>query len=139
MIANIIKTQVGGTLQNALLYSKPYTKMIDSLRMPTGYKPPKFMQFDGKGNPKQCIAYFVETCNNAGTEGDYLTKQFVHSLNGNVFDWYCDLELEFINSWEQLEREFLNRFYSTRRTISMLELTNTKRWKDEPVVDYINQ
>ena len=38
-----------------------------------------------------------------------------------------------------MEREFLNRFYSTRRTISMLELTNTKQWKDEPVVDYINR
>ena len=37
-----------------------------------------------------------------------------------------------------MEREFLNCFYSTRRTVSMLELTNTKKWKDEPVVDYIN-
>ena len=38
-----------------------------------------------------------------------------------------------------MEREFLNRFYSTRRTISMMELTNTKQWKDEPVIDYINR
>ena len=50
-----------------------------------------------------------------------------------------DLEPESIDSWEQMEREFLNRFYSTRRTVSMLELTNTKQWKDEPVVDYINR
>ncbi|KAM1757464.1 hypothetical protein ACFX11_006714 [Malus domestica] len=86
MIANTIRTQVRGTLQDALLYSNPYTKRIDSLWMPTGYQPPKFMQFDGKGNPKQHITHFVETCNNAGTEGDYLTKQFVHSLNGNTFN-----------------------------------------------------
>ena len=92
-----------------------------------------------KGNPKQHIAHFIETCNNAGTEGDYLVKQFVHSLKGNAFDWYTDLEPESINSWTQLEREFLNRFYSTRRTVSMLELTSTKQWKDEPVVDYINR
>ena len=38
-----------------------------------------------------------------------------------------------------MEREFLNRFYSTRRIVSMMELTNTKQWKDEPVVDYINR
>ncbi|KAI5317590.1 hypothetical protein L3X38_037297 [Prunus dulcis] len=38
-----------------------------------------------------------------------------------------------------MEREFLNRFYSTRRIGSMMELTNTKQWKDEPVVDYINR
>jgi len=50
-----------------------------------------------------------------------------------------DLEPESIDSWEQLEGEFLNRFYSTRRTVSMMELTNTKQRKDEPVVDFINR
>ena len=38
-----------------------------------------------------------------------------------------------------MEREILNHFYSTWRIISMMELTNTKQWKDEPVVDYINR
>ena len=93
----------------------------------------------GKGNLKQHVAHFVETCNNAGTDGDLLTKQFVHSLRGNAFDWYTILEPESIDNWEQMEREFLNRFYSTRRTVSMTEVTNTKQWKDEPVVDYINR
>ncbi|KAI5350299.1 hypothetical protein L3X38_003190 [Prunus dulcis] len=37
-----------------------------------------------------------------------------------------------------MEREFLNRFYSTRRSVSMLELTSTKQRKDELVVDYKN-
>ncbi|KAM1635208.1 hypothetical protein ACFXTN_012058 [Malus domestica] len=63
----------------------------------------------------------------------------MRSLKGNAFKWYTDLEPESINSWEQLEREFLNRFYSTRCTVSMLELTSTKQWKDEPVIDYINR
>ncbi|KAM1116970.1 hypothetical protein ACFX19_007522 [Malus domestica] len=72
------------------------------------------MQFDGKGNPKQHVAHFIETCNNAWTEGDYLAKQFVRSLKGNAFE--C-----------------------TRRTVSMLELTSTKQWKDEPIIDYINR
>ena len=97
------------------------------------------MQFDGKGNPKQHVAHFVETCNNAGTEGDHIAKQFVRSLKGNAFEWYTDLEPESIDNWKQLEKEFLNRFYSTRRTVSMLELTSTKQWRDEPVVDYINR
>ena len=34
--------------------------------------------------------------------------------------------------------EFLNRFYRTRQTIRMMELTNTKQWKDKPIIDYIN-
>ena len=56
--------------------------------------------------------HFVETCNNAGTYGDYLVKQFVRSLKGNAFDWYTDLEPNSIDSWENLEHEFLNLFYS---------------------------
>ncbi|KAH7835782.1 hypothetical protein Vadar_029832 [Vaccinium darrowii] len=57
----------------------------------------------------------------------------------DYFRMPVDLEPESIDSWEQMEREFLNRFYSTRRTVSMMELTSTKQWKDEPVADYINR
>ncbi|KAL0406505.1 UNVERIFIED_CONTAM: hypothetical protein Slati_3964400 [Sesamum latifolium] len=60
------------------------------------------------------VAHFVKTCNNAGTYDDHLVKQFVRSLKGNAFDWYTDLEAGSIDGWEQLEQEFLNRFYSTR-------------------------
>ena len=76
--------------------------------MPNGYQPPKFLQFDGKGNPKQHVAHFVETCENAGTQEDLFVKQIVISLKGNAFDWYTDLEPKSIDSWKQLEREFLN-------------------------------
>ena len=82
--------------------------------MPVGYQPPKFQSFDEKGNPKQHVAHSVETCNNAGTDGDLLVKQFVCSLRVNAFDWYIDLAPEYIDSWNQIEREFLNRFYNTR-------------------------
>ena len=139
MITNTIRAQYGGSSTSSLMYLKPYTKRIDNMRIPNGYQPPKFLQFDGKGNPKQHAAHFVETCENVGTQGGLFVKQFVRSLKGNAFDWYTDLEPESIDSWEQLEREFLNRFYSTRRTVSMMELTNTKQWKDEPVIDYIHR
>ncbi|KAM1047508.1 hypothetical protein ACFX2C_026857 [Malus domestica] len=98
MITNTIKAQYEGSSNTSGLYSKPYSKKIDALRMPRGYQPPKFMQFDGKGNPKQHVAHFVKTCNNAGTEGDYLAKQFVRSLKENAFEWYTDLEPESINN-----------------------------------------
>ncbi|KAA0026179.1 ty3-gypsy retrotransposon protein [Cucumis melo var. makuwa] len=71
--------------------------------------------------------------------GDQLDRQFVRSLKGNAFEWYTDLESEVIDSWEQLEKEFFNRFYSTRRTVSMMELTNTKQRKGEPIIDYMNR
>ncbi|KAL0312900.1 UNVERIFIED_CONTAM: hypothetical protein Sradi_5689300 [Sesamum radiatum] len=90
-------------------------------------------------SPRSHVAHFVETCNNAGTYGDHLVKQFVRSLKDNAFDWYTDLEAGSIDGWEQLEQEFLNRFYSTRRTVSMVKLTNSRQWKEELVIDYINR
>jgi len=62
LIANVVKAQLGGGSHKTPLYTKPYTKRIDALCMPHGYQPPNFQQFDGKGNPKQHIAHFIETC-----------------------------------------------------------------------------
>ncbi|KAA0054033.1 ty3-gypsy retrotransposon protein [Cucumis melo var. makuwa] len=106
--------------------------------MSVGYQIPKFQQFDRKGNPKH-IAHFVETCENAGLRGDQLEKQLVRNLKENAFEWYTDLELEVIDSWKQLEVEFLNHFYNTRCVISMMELTNTKQPKEEPGINCINR
>ena len=138
-IEGTIKDKYEVTTKSSHMYDKPYTARIDNFKMPAGYQPPKFQQFDGKGNPKQHVAHFVETCNNDGTYGDYLVKQFFRSLKGNAFDWYTDLKPNSNDSWEQLEHEFLNRFYSTRRTVSMVEFTNNHQRKDEPVIDFINR
>uniref|UniRef100_A0A6N2M0I5 Ty3-gypsy retrotransposon protein n=1 Tax=Salix viminalis TaxID=40686 RepID=A0A6N2M0I5_SALVM len=79
--------------------------------MPLSYQPPKFQQFDGKGNPRQHIAHFVETCNNAGTNGDLMVKQFVRSLKGNAL--------------------------TGTLTWSLARLILGSSWSEEPVIDYI--
>ncbi|KAI3450399.1 hypothetical protein Pfo_007064 [Paulownia fortunei] len=137
-IIRTINDKFDGSSKLSLTYIKPYTKRINNLKMPVGYQPLKFQQFDGKGNPKQHIAHFIETYNNAGTYGDCLVKQFIFSLMENAFDWYTSLEANSIDSWEQLEQDFLNRFYSTRRTVNMVELADLRQKEDEPVLKYIN-
>ncbi|KAL0440283.1 UNVERIFIED_CONTAM: hypothetical protein Slati_2511300 [Sesamum latifolium] len=97
-IAKIYETRV----QAFKSYVKPYTKRIQQLKMPENYQPPKFQQFNGHADPRQHIAHFVETCNNAGTDGDLLVKQFVLSLKVAAFDWYIDLEVNSIDSWDDL-------------------------------------
>ncbi|KAH0746101.1 hypothetical protein KY285_007758 [Solanum tuberosum] len=138
-IEGTIKDKCEVSTKSSHMYYKTYTTRIDNFKMPIGYKPPKFQQFESKGNPKQHVAHFVETCNNARTYEDHLFKQFVRSLKGNVFHWYTNLEPNSIGSWEQLEHDFLNYFYSTRHTVSMVELKNTRQRKDEPVIDFINR
>ena len=65
LIANLVKAQLGEGSCKTHLYMKRYTKRIAALKMPLGYQPLKFHQFDGNGDPKQHIAHFIETCNNA--------------------------------------------------------------------------
>jgi len=69
LIKEAIKDQVESSVQSSYFYTKPHTQRIDLLRMPPNYQLPKFQQFDGKGNPRQHIAHFVETCNNARSHG----------------------------------------------------------------------
>jgi len=38
-----------------------------------------------------------------------------------------------------MENEFLNYFHTTRRIVSISELTNTKQWDKEPVIAYISR
>ncbi|KAL0457603.1 UNVERIFIED_CONTAM: hypothetical protein Slati_0387500 [Sesamum latifolium] len=76
-IEGTIRSKIEGSSKSSLTYSKPYTQRIDNQKMPIGYQPPKFQQFDGKGNPKQNVVHFVETCNNTRTYGDHLVKQFI--------------------------------------------------------------
>ncbi|KAL0454266.1 UNVERIFIED_CONTAM: hypothetical protein Slati_0765800 [Sesamum latifolium] len=113
-IMGTIQNKLGGSSKSSMTYTKPYTQRINDLKMPVGYQPPK----DLWRPPYEAI---------------------VRSLKGNAFDWYTDLEASSIDNWEQLEQEFLNHFYSTRRTVSMIELTNSHQWKEEPVIDYINR
>jgi len=77
-------------------------KRTVALKMPLGYPPLEFHQFDGKKDPKQHIAHVIETCNNAGTYDDLLVKQFVRSLKGLTFDWYTDLAFASTDSLEQM-------------------------------------
>ncbi|KAK4406577.1 hypothetical protein Sango_0664200 [Sesamum angolense] len=60
--------------------------------MPMGYQPPKFQQFDGKGNPKQHMVHFVETCNNTGT--------YVELTNSR--QWKEELVIDYIKGWRNL-------------------------------------
>jgi len=49
LVADAVKFQLGEGFRTRH-YSKPYVKRIAALEMLLGYQPPKFYQFDGKGD-----------------------------------------------------------------------------------------
>ena len=99
LIANAVMTQLDGGARKTHLYTKSYTKRVDALDMSRGYQPLKFLQFDGKDNPKQHVVHFIKKCNNAGTDSDLMVKQFIRTMKGIAFDWYTNLEPKSIDSW----------------------------------------
>ena len=107
MITNTIRAQYGGSSTSSLIHSKPYTKCIDNMRMPNGYQPPKFLRFDRKGNPKQHIAHFTETCESARTQGSLLVKQFVCSSEMRLIGTLI-WNLNQLTIGNNSKREFLN-------------------------------
>ena len=52
LIANTVKAHLGEGLHITHLNTKLYTRRVDALCLPHGYQPPKFQQFDRKGNLK---------------------------------------------------------------------------------------
>ncbi|KAH0716267.1 hypothetical protein KY284_009172 [Solanum tuberosum] len=103
-IEGTIKDKYEVSTKSSHMYAKPYTARIDHFKMPASYNLPNF--------------------NNL---------RFVRSIKGNAFDWYIDLEPNSINSWEQLEHEFPDHFYSTRRTL--IDLPEMKRPDEAGKVD----
>ncbi|KAL0451635.1 UNVERIFIED_CONTAM: hypothetical protein Slati_1141600 [Sesamum latifolium] len=102
-IAKTYETQV----QAFKSYVKPYTRRIEQLRMSVNYQPPKFQQFNGHGHPRQHIAHFVETCNNAGIDGDLLVNaRYTVSMIelANQHQGKDEPVLEYINNWINLSQ-----------------------------------
>ena len=49
-IERTIKDKYEVSTKSSHMYAKPYTARVDNFKMPAGYQPPKFQQFEGKGN-----------------------------------------------------------------------------------------
>ncbi|KAA0052353.1 retrotransposon gag protein [Cucumis melo var. makuwa] len=105
--------------------------------MPHGYQPPKFQEFDGKRNPKQHVAYFIETCETTGARGELLVKQFVRTLKGNAFSLYTDLEPEYIdNMLEQLLENQLIQLLECKRPEQTGKVDDPKYCKYHQVISH---
>ncbi|TYJ36488.1 hypothetical protein E1A91_A05G310000v1 [Gossypium mustelinum] len=85
-----------------------------SLRMSPNCQPSKFQQFDGKGNPRQHVAHFMETCNNVKTDGDLMVKQFVRTLKENALGCLLahengKMNQDYIHHWRNLSLNWKER------------------------------
>ncbi|KAK1614458.1 hypothetical protein QYE76_019975 [Lolium multiflorum] len=140
MIAEGVKTEL---MQNHHSmrpgYVKPYPPDVDLVPFPSNYRQPQFSKFNGSGSPHEHIAHFLAACQDTAHNGALLLRQFVQTLSGPAFTWYSKLAPSSIKTWEQMQNSFLERFYSTQRTVGITELTQTEQGMNEKAADFINR
>ena len=120
-------------------YVKPYPPEIDVVPFPANYRQPQFSKFNGTGSPHEHVAHFLAACQDTAHNSALLLRQFVQTLSGPAFTWYSKLAPGSVTSWEQMQEAFLERFYSTQRTVGITELTQTSQRLTEKAADFINR
>ena len=106
-------------------YRKPYPANYDIVPYPPGYQRPKFDKFDGiNSSPQEHLAHFYSACGETTSNNALLIRQFVQSLKGTTFMCYTQLPPESIMSWDDLQREFLAQFVSTKAQVTIVDIAN---------------
>lgn len=66
-----------------------------------------------------------------------LLRQFHQSLTGIAVDWYYSLEDGSIKTWNEMEDTFRAKFTTVSDRISIANIADTQRKKNESMLDYI--
>ncbi|MQM22128.1 hypothetical protein Taro_055176 [Colocasia esculenta] len=122
------------------VYMVPYPAHHAVKRLPLGItKPPKFDKFNGRGSPKEHIAYYINVMGDLASDESYLLKFFGSSLTGLAFEWYSSLSTGSISDWADMQKKFRERFYIAEREVTVAELYATRQRNDESALDYIQR
>ena len=106
--------------------------------MPMGYQPPKFQSFDGKENLKQHLLILSKPITMQIQRVTSWTNNLLNPSKGMLLISTQTLHLSALTVGIKWSTNSLTTFKVPDEFMSMIELTNTKQWKDELVVDYIN-
>lgn len=89
---------------------------------------------------KEDLAHLILACGDTANNGSLLLRQFVQTLTGAAFVWYARLlPPDSIKYWHAKELEFVNRFYSTQRKVSITELTKMKEKPGKSAADFLTR
>jgi hypothetical protein len=116
---------------------KPYEAWHDLVPFLARWCPPKFHQFDGTGDAREHLAYFEVACGDTAKNSSLLLRQFSGSLTDAAFHWYSRLTIGKISNWVDMKNAFKKHFVAMKRDISIVELSQVRQQRDEPIDDYI--
>jgi len=117
--------------------TRPYPLEWDSVPYPPKFKPPTLHTYDFKSSPNRHIYYFGSQTGNVIDHDAIMARLFIGTLKGVAFDWFRSLPQGSINSWIDLEIQFLSRFYEDDIEVTMDKLLSIMQKKRESVRDLL--
>ncbi|OMO61386.1 Ubiquitin-conjugating enzyme, E2 [Corchorus capsularis] len=117
-----------------------YAASIAAKHYPKDYTSPKFKLFDRKtGDAREHVMKFVETLGVPGLDDDLKLKEFSKSLTEKAYTWYVNLVPGSIESWNQMCRQFGEKFFPTQEKVTLINLGRECQKSGEDVMDYIQR
>nr|XP_033508425.1 uncharacterized protein LOC104120055 isoform X2 [Nicotiana tomentosiformis] len=130
-----LKNMQGSACQKSIAFKDLY--MFPSVRLPLGFKTPKFEQYDGHGDP---IAHLKRYCNQLrGVEGikELVMAYFGESLTGVASKWFMDQETSHWHVWDDMAQAFVKQFqYNIDIASDRNSLPNLKKKPTESFREY---
>ncbi|XP_070021908.1 uncharacterized protein [Nicotiana sylvestris] len=111
--------------------------MFPDVRLPLGFKTPKFEKYDGHGDP---IAHLKRYCNQlrgAGRNEKLLITYSGESLTGVASEWFMDQDTSCWYVWDNMAQDFVKQFqYNIDIALDRNSLSNMKKKPNESFREY---
>nr|XP_033514007.1 uncharacterized protein LOC117278635 [Nicotiana tomentosiformis] len=111
--------------------------MFPDVRLPLGFKTPKFEKYDGHGDP---IAHLKRYCNqlrSAGGQEELLMAYFGESLTGLASEWFKDQDTSRWYVWDDMAHAFVKQFqYNINIAPDRNSFSNLKKKPTESFGEY---
>nr|XP_009781972.1 PREDICTED: uncharacterized protein LOC104230790 [Nicotiana sylvestris] len=107
------------------------------VKLPKGYKPPKFEMFDRTGDPKVHLRTYYDKLVGVIKDERICIKLFIRSLTGDALSWYiCQNPKMWVN-WVSMASDFMDRFrFNTENAPDVFYIPNLKKNPTETFREY---
>nr|XP_016436517.1 PREDICTED: uncharacterized protein LOC107762657 [Nicotiana tabacum] len=110
------------------------------VHLPAGFKTPKFVLYDGHGDPVGHLKKYCNQLRGVGGREELLIGYFEESLIGITSEWYMDQDISRWHIWDDLARDFIRQFqYNVDIAPDQNALSNLKKKPSEGFREYAIQ
>ncbi|GAA0185503.1 hypothetical protein LIER_32791 [Lithospermum erythrorhizon] len=105
----------------------PFSDRLDGIAFPAGFKLPQFNLFDGNGDPLKHLKGFITHMTITSNNPYVYAKTFPNSLTGKALDWYMELPLKTLDSYQATADVFIAKFGMAIQTIQDVRILMDNR------------